>query len=106
MRGDSPGDDDSQGRGEGILGYGQVEGGRGQGQSHHGVGGRHPELLGPLGLELDNNGHPRSLPLDDVLQGLAQVHHEAPHQHQLPANAGINIPKPETKKEGTERLLP
>ena len=91
--------------GELVLGQGEEEGGGGHGEAHHGVGRRHPVLLGPLGLQLDNCRDAGPLPPYEVLQALTDVHDQVPDQDQLPSDVCIKIPEPETEEEGTEGFL-
>ena len=99
------GDTNCDGVGELILGQGEEEGRGGDSEAHHGVGRGHPVLLGPLGLELDHCRNTGSLPPDEVLQVLADVHDQVPDQDQLPADVCIKVPEPETEEQCTEWLL-
>ena len=91
--------------GELVLGQGEEERGGGHGEPHHGVGRRHPVLLGPLGLQLYHGGDTGPLPSDEVLQVLTDVHDQVPDQDQLASNVCIKVPEPETEEQCTKWLL-
>ena len=76
-----------------------------QGQGHHGVGGGHPELTVEPRLHPDHVWNPGPGPAEELLEGLADVESQHPHQEHPPPHHAVHVPDQEAVQEGVCHLL-